>query len=96
MELTRVLRFYIFRKHIIQSEKKFDFLRDLVANIPDIQQNEDDNADLRPVADTSEAPAAVRVAAVPPPPRPKPRTAPAPTSEGASDGQPVKRPRGRY
>ena len=34
--------YFYFRKQTIQAEKKFDFLKDLVANIPDFQPNEEE------------------------------------------------------
>ena len=51
-----------FRKQIILSEKKFDFLKDLVANIPDVQANEEEET-------TSDHP---------PPPKPRTKPPPVP------------------
>lgn len=34
-----------FRKQVILSERKFDFLKDLVAHIPDVQANDEDGGD---------------------------------------------------
>ena len=35
-------------KHTIVSERKFDFLKDLVSSVPDVQQADDDSGDGQP------------------------------------------------
>ena len=71
--------FYINRKQVIMSEKKFDFLKDLVASIPDVQGEEESTG-----GEPSIAPARP---AKRQPSEPKPATVSAPPTG--------KRPRGR-
>ena len=45
-----------FRKHIVETEKNFDFLKDLVANVPDVQPNEDEGTSSGPLNNINQSP----------------------------------------